>query len=140
MLYIARAAVNNLLSIDLGRGSRLPAWATSMGRVLLSALPEEQLEVTLSRAALIRYTPHTLCDMPGLRAEIARVRMQGYALADRQIEVGLCSLAVPVLSRNGQVVAALNVGVPAATTSAAALKEKALAPLRRAAMDLSLQL
>jgi IclR family pca regulon transcriptional regulator len=74
------------------------------GRVLLSALPEEQL-VTLSRA-LIRYTPHTLCDMAGLRAEIARVRMQGYALADRQIEVGLCSLAVPVLSRHGQVVAA----------------------------------
>ena len=140
VLYIARAAVNNLLSVDLGRGSRLPAWATSMGRVLLSALPEEQLEVTLSRAALIRYTPHTLCDMAGLRAEIARVRMQGYALADRQIEVGLCSLAVPVLSRHGQVVAALTVGVPAATTSAAALKEKALAPLRRAAMDLSLQL
>jgi hypothetical protein len=91
VLYIARAAVNNLLSVDIGRGSRLPAWATSMGRVLLSALPEEQLEVTLSRAALIRYTPHTLCDMAGLRAEIARVRMQGYALADRQIEVGLCA-------------------------------------------------
>ncbi|STU73452.1 Pca regulon regulatory protein PcaR [Klebsiella pneumoniae] len=80
------------------------------GRVLLSALPEEQLEVTLSRVKLIRYTPHTLCDLSGLRAEIARVRMQGYALADRQIEVGLCSLAVPVLSRHGQVVAALNVG------------------------------
>lgn len=47
VLYIARAAVNNLLSVDIGRGSRLPAWATSMGRVLLSALPEEQLEVTL---------------------------------------------------------------------------------------------
>jgi hypothetical protein len=58
VLYIARAAVNNLLSVDIGRGSRLPAWATSMGRVLLSALPEEQLEVTLSRANLIRYTPH----------------------------------------------------------------------------------
>lgn len=76
VLYIARAAVNNLLSVDIGRGSRLPAWATSMGRVLLSALPEEQLEVTLSRASLIRYTPYTLCDLPGLRQEIARVRMQ----------------------------------------------------------------
>lgn len=127
VLYIARAAVNNLLSVDIGRGSRLPAWATSMGRVLLSALPEEQLEVTLSRASLIRYTPYTLCDLPGLRREIARVRMQGYALADRQIEVGLCSLAVPLLSRSGQVVAALNVGVPAGYTNAAALKEKALA-------------
>jgi hypothetical protein len=61
--------------------------------------------------------------MPGLRQEIARVRMQGYALADRQIEVGLCSLAVPLLSRSGQVVAALNVGVPAGYTNAAALKE-----------------
>lgn len=140
VLYIARAAVNNLLSVDIGRGSRLPAWATSMGRVLLSALPEEQLEVTLSRAVLMRYTPHTVCDLPGLREEIAKVRMQGYALADRQIEVGLCSLAVPLLSRGGQVVAALNVGVPAAAMSAAALKELALAPLRRAAMELSLQL
>ncbi len=76
VLYIARAAVNNLLSIDLGRGSRPPAWATSMGRVLLSALPEEQLEVTLSRVTLIRYTPHypvrfvrfTCRDRPGAHA------------------------------------------------------------------------
>lgn len=111
-----------------------------MGRVLLSALPEDQLDVTLSRANLIRYTPHTLCDLAGLREEIARVRMQGYAIADRQIEVGLCSLAVPLLSRSGQVVAALNVGVPASAMSAVALREKALAPLRRAAMELSLQL
>lgn len=140
VLYIARAAVNNLLSVDIGRGSRLPAWATSMGRVLLSALPEELLEVTLSRAQLLRYTPHTICDLAALREEIARVRIQGYALADRQIEVGLCSLAVPLLSRNGTVVAALNVGVPASSMSAAALKEKALAPLRRSAMELSLQL
>ncbi len=140
VLYIARAAVNNLLSVDIGRGSRLPAWATSMGRVLLSALAEEQLNVTLSRANLLRYTPHTLCDLAGLRQEIARVRMQGYAIADRQIEVGLCSLAVPLLSRSGQVVAALNVGVPASAMSAAALREKALDPLRRAAMALSLQL
>lgn len=140
VLYIARAAVNNLLSVDIGRGSRLPAWATSMGRVLLSALPEDQLDVTLSRAQLLRYTPHTLCDLPSLREEIARVRIQGYALADRQIEVGLCSLAVPLLSRAGTVVAALNVGVPASSMSAAALKEKALAPLRRSAMELSLQL
>lgn len=88
----------------------------------------------------MRYTPYTLCDPTALRAEIAKVRMQGYALADRQIEVGLCSLAVPLLSRSGQVVAALNVGVPASSMSAAALKEKALAPLRRAAMELSLQL
>ncbi|EMX9178247.1 helix-turn-helix domain-containing protein [Citrobacter sedlakii] len=140
VLYIARAAMNNLLSVDIGRGSRLPAWATSMGRVLLSALPEEQLEVTLSRASLLRYTPYTLCDRSALRDEIRRVRMQGYALADRQIEVGLCSLAVPLLSRSGILVAALNVGVPASSMSADALKLKALAPLRRAAMELSLKL
>lgn len=131
----AKSAIETALLDAQGKALGLPVSA-----LLGGALPEEQLEVTLSRATLIRYTPHTLCDLSGLRAEIARVRMQGYALADRQIEVGLCSLAVPVLSRHGQVVAALNVGVPAATVSAAALKGKALAPLRRAAMDLSLQL
>ncbi len=100
-----------------------------MGRVLLSALPEEQLEVTLSRVTLIRYTPHTLCDLSGLRAEIARVRMQGYALADRQIEVGLCSLAVPVLSRHGQVVAARECrGTCRDGHAPTALKEKASRP------------
>lgn len=140
VLYIARSAFNNLLSIDIGRGSRLPAWATSMGRVLLSALPQEMLDETLDRVAPVRYTPHTLCDKNALREEILRVRMQGYALADRQIEVGLCSLAVPLLTRNGQTVAALNVGVPAGITSAAQLKERALGPLRRTAMELSLTL
>ncbi len=138
MLYIARAAVNNLLSVDLGRGSRLPAWATSMGRVLLSALPEEQLEVTLSRAVLIRYTPTPCAIWPGYARRLIGC-MQGYALADRQIEVGLCSLAVPVLSRHGG-------GGRAECRGAGrdgqrrGVKEKALAPLRRAAMDLSLQL
>lgn len=140
VLYIARSAFNNLLSIDIGRGSRLPAWATSMGRVLLSALPDDMLDDALVRAVPLRYTPHTLCDKAALREEILRVRMQGYALADRQIEMGLCSLAVPLLARSGQVVAALNVGVPATTTSATQLRDKVLGPLRRAAMDLSLTL
>ena len=76
--------------------------------------------------------------MAGLRAEIDRVRMQGYALADRQIEVGLCSLAVPVLSRHGQVVAALNVGA-GRDGQRRGVKEEPSPPLRRAAMDLSLQ-
>ena len=125
MLLMGAAWAVNLLSIDLGRGSRLPAWATSMGRVLLSALPEEQLEVTLSRATLIRYTPHTLCDLSGLRAEIARCACRAMPSPTGRSEVGLCSLAVPVLSRHGQVVAALNVGVPAATVNARGVKEKA---------------
>lgn len=103
-------------------------------------LPDEQLNVTLSRINMIRYTPHTLNSLSALREELARVRRQGYALADRQIEVGLCSLAVPLLSRNNQVVAALNVGVPSASMSGAELKELALPALRRVAMDLSLQL
>ena len=97
--------------------------------------------MTLSRATLIRYTPHTLCDLSGLRAEIARVRMQGYALADRQIEVGLCSLAVPdaVASRSGG-------GRPECRGTCrdgqrrGVKKEGSPSPLRRAAMDLSLQL
>ncbi len=140
VLYIARTAVDNLMSIDIGRGSRLPAWATSMGRVLLSALPEEELEVYLGRAKLLRYTQHTVSSVAQLREEIALARRQGYAINDQQLEIGLRSVAVPMLARGGKVVAAMNVGVPATEVSVTELRANILPPLRRAAADLSMSL
>jgi IclR family pca regulon transcriptional regulator len=140
VLYIARTAVNNLVSIDIGRGSRLPAWATSMGRVLLSALPEAELEAWLGRAKLIRYTQYSITTIAQLREEIALVRRQGYAINDQQLEIGLRSVAVPMLARGGKVVAAMNVGVPAAELTVADLRAQILPPLRRAAAELSMSL
>ena len=140
VLYIARTAVDNILSMDIGRGSRLPAWVTSMGRVLLSALPEDELEDYLMRAKRIRYTQHTLVSLEALRDEISRVRRQGYAINDQQLEVGLRSVAVPMLARDAKVVAAMNVGVHASRMSVVQLREVILPPLRRAAMELSMKL
>ncbi len=140
ILYIARASVKRIMTIDLGRGSRLPAYATSMGLVLLSALDEAQLEDYLSRVAIEPLTEFTVGSAAALRAELAQVRRQGYAINDQQLEVGLRSIAVPMHSRKGGVVAAMNVGANASQRSAAELRERVLPQLQRAAMELALLL
>lgn len=140
VLYIARAAVDNIISMDIGRGSRLPAWATSMGRVLLSALPEPELEEILARTKRVPYTSHTLVTLPQLREELNRVRRQGYAINDQQLEMGLRSIAVPLLAAGGQVVAAMNVGVQASRMSVDRLRNEVLPTLRRTATDLAMRI
>lgn len=140
ILYIARASVKRIMTIDLGRGSRLPAYATSMGLVLLSALEEEQLEDYLSRVAIEPLTEFTVGNAEALRAQLDQVRRQGYAINDQQLEVGLRSIAVPMHSRRGGVVAAMNVGVNASQVPAAELRERVLPQLQRAAMELALLL
>jgi IclR family pca regulon transcriptional regulator len=140
ILYIARASVKRIMTIDLGRGSRLPAYATSMGLVLLSALEEAQLEDYLSRVAIEPLTEFTVGNAAALRAQLEQVRRQGYAINDQQLEVGLRSIAVPMHSRRGGVVAAMNVGVNASQVPAAELRERVLPQLQRAAMELALLL
>lgn len=140
ILYIARASVKRIMTIDLGRGSRLPAYATSMGLVLLSALEEEQLEDYLSRVAIEPLTEYTVGNAEALRSQLEQVRRQGYAINDQQLEVGLRSIAVPMHSRRGGVVAAMNVGVNASQVPAAELRERVLPQLQRAAMELALLL
>ncbi|WP_067707147.1 IclR family transcriptional regulator C-terminal domain-containing protein [Erwinia sp. ErVv1] len=140
ILYIARASVSRIMKIDLGRGSRLPAYATSMGLVLLSELPDAELEAYLNRVQLSAFTPHTLTDKALLREELIKIKSQGYAINDQQLEIGLRSMAVPMHSARGKVVAAMNVGTHVSQTSSAELKEVFLPKLQRAAMELSLLL
>ena len=140
ILYISRASGARIMTIDLDVGSRLPAWSTSMGRVLLSHLPEEQLNDFLGRINMIRYTPQTIVSVSKLREELQRVRQQGYALNDQELEMGLRSIAVPLYNPHGQVEAALNVGVHAGQVSAQALREQVLPALQDAALELSLLL
>lgn len=121
IVYIARAAQRRVMSINLMPGSRLPAYSASMGRVLLAALSDAQVEAILSQSQLRAHTPRTLTDPVELKAEIARVREQGYAVIDQELEIGLCSIAVPVRNDRGRVVAAINVGAPAAILPAADL-------------------
>ena len=140
ILYIARVSSSRIMTIDLDIGSRLPAWSTSMGRVLLSHLPEEKLNDLLGRITMIRYTSRTVESVPALRAELKKVRQQGYALNDQELEMGLRSIAVPLMNEQGQVHAALNVGVHAGQVSAAELRERVLPELQKAARELALLL
>lgn len=110
IVYVARAAHRKVMSIALMPGSRLPAWCTSMGRVMLAALPEDEARALLGTAPFPARTPRTLTDPAAVMAELARIRAQGYALIDQEVEMGLRSIAVPVLNVRGRTVAALNVG------------------------------
>jgi IclR family transcriptional regulator, pca regulon regulatory protein len=126
IVYIARAAQRRVMSINLMPGSRLPAYSASMGRVLMAALTDAEVDEILSASQLKAHTRRTLTDPALLRAEIDRVRAQGYAVIDQELEIGLCSIAVPIRNDRNRVVAAINVGAPAAVLPASELPQHCL--------------
>ncbi|SDM77456.1 transcriptional regulator, IclR family [Streptomyces sp. cf386] len=111
--YTARAATSRVMSVNVTVGTRLPAYATSMGRVLLADLPPGERRL----GNLSPLTPHTTTDPTTLTAALENVRTLGYALVDEELEAGLRSVAVPVRDRTGRVVAAVNVAMHAARRS-----------------------
>lgn len=113
IVYVARAAQRRVMSIGLMPGSRLPAHCTSMGRVLLAALPEDEARAVVDASDLTPRTPHSLTDPGEIMAAIAAARAAGHAIVDQEVELGLRSLAVPVVNSRGKTVAALNTGVAA---------------------------
>lgn len=113
IVYVARVAVSRIMSAAIGVGTRLPAFATSMGRVLTAFASDEERERFIQRAQLSALTPRTITDRGALRAELDRVREQGWALVDQELEEGLRSIAAPVRDASGRVVAAVNVAAPA---------------------------
>ncbi len=131
IVYLARAAQRRVMSIGLMPGSRLPAHCTSMGRVLLAALAEDEARALVERSDLTPRTPRSLTDPEAIMAEISRVRASGFAVIDQEVEMGLRSIAVPLFNARGAVVAALNTGVSAVQDEAAALEELYLGPLTR---------
>jgi IclR family pca regulon transcriptional regulator len=136
IVYVARAATRRILSIGLAVGSRLPAACTSMGRVLLANLDDAALARVLARVKLVRHTERTIMDKDALRAELRRIRLQGFAIVDQELEVGLRSCAVPIRGRDGTVIAAINVGVQAGRADARTLQREFLPALRTAAEEI----
>ncbi|MGW3106044.1 IclR family transcriptional regulator domain-containing protein [Streptomyces sp. NPDC001100] len=116
--YTARVATSRVMSVNIAVGTRFPAYATALGRVLLSDAPPATLRQALADPRPL--TPHTLTDPGALSTALERVRSQGYALVDEELEAGLRSLAVPVRDRTGRVVAALNTATHVARRPAAA--------------------
>ncbi|NKX50852.1 helix-turn-helix domain-containing protein [Arthrobacter deserti] len=111
IVYIARIHTRRIMTVGITVGTRFPAYATSMGRVLLAGLPGPELEEYLARTELLPLTPRTISTAAALREELARVRRQGYALVDQELETGLRSVAVPIHRPDGTVAAALNVSM-----------------------------
>jgi IclR family pca regulon transcriptional regulator len=141
ILYIARSSTTTrLMSIDLGLGSRLPAYCTSMGRVLLAWLPPAQLDQYLSRVKLTRLTNRTVSTAAELKRVLSEIRRDGYAIVDQELEIGLRSIAVPVKDAAARCVAAINVGTQSARVSVAEMQARFLAPLQAAASELSVLL
>lgn len=135
--YVARSkSTSRIMSVDLGVGSRLPAYCTSMGRVLMAAMSPQELDEHMAGQRYARRTPHTVTALRQLRLVLAGVREAGYAINDQELELGLRSIAVPVRNRRGVVVAALNVGTQAARRSVQEMETRLLPPLRKAAADL----
>ncbi|WP_018000588.1 IclR family transcriptional regulator C-terminal domain-containing protein [Paracoccus sp. N5] len=131
IVYLARAAQRRVMSIGLMPGSRLPAHCTSMGRVLLAALPEPEARAIVERSDLTPRTRHSLTAPDEIMARIRQVRAEGHAVIDQEVELGLRSLAVPLWNAHGRVVAALNTGVAAVQSSAEELVALYLPALRR---------
>ena len=137
IVYVARMPAKRSLSLTLTIGSRLPAYPTSMGRVLLAGLPSARFDEYLATTTLEKLTKHTVTDIGQFCEIIAGVRRLGYAIIDEEREEGVRSTAVPLVGRNGDVVAAMNVSVNAARISHDELRDRMLPRLKATAEDIS---
>jgi IclR family pca regulon transcriptional regulator len=137
VVYIARRAANRIMSINLAVGSRLPAHATSMGKVLLAYLPPDELEHYFESVVREPLTANTIVDERSLRAVFEEVRENGWAVADEESELGVRSAAAPLEGRDGEVHAAINVSAHAARVSLDQLQRDYLPVLLEAARGIS---
>lgn len=136
VVYVARIPGERIMSVALNVGTRLPAWCTSMGRVLLSGLAEDELKRFLAGIEPRKLTEKSVTDRRKLAAIIRAVAVEGFALVDEELEIGLRSIAVPIRDRAGRIVAAVNVSTQSARFTPAAMRREILPPLRRAAADI----
>jgi IclR family pca regulon transcriptional regulator len=137
VVYVARVPTRRIMTVALGVGTRLPAHATSMGRVLLAGLPDDELERFLERTPLERHTERTITDSAALRTAVHETRRRGWALVDQELEIGLRSIAAPVVRGSAGTVAAVNVSAAALRVSLEDFRERFLPALLETAAAIS---
>lgn len=137
LVYVLRVPTHKIVSINLGIGSRLPAYCTSMGRVLLAALPPEEALKRLQTTPRVARTHRTVTDAADLARLVAQAREKGWALVNQELEEGLVSLAVPVRDRSGRTIAAMNISGQVNRTPPDQMLERFLPRLRSAADRIS---
>ena len=137
IVYVLRVPTRKIMSIGLGVGSRLPAYCTSMGRMLLAGLPDEEVARRLHASRREALTRYTITDVDALVAKVQQARRQGWCLVNQELEEGLVSIAAPISGRGGRMVAALNISGQANRTSPKLMQETMLPPLLEAARTIS---
>ncbi|MDM0105115.1 IclR family transcriptional regulator C-terminal domain-containing protein [Variovorax sp. J22R24] len=137
IVYVMRVPTHKIMSISLGVGSRLPAYCTSMGRLLLAELKDEEIHARLAASNREALTKHTVTDVDALFAKVVQARRQGWCLVNQELEEGLVSIAAPIVDRAGRAVAALNISGQANRTSAKVMQETMLPALLASASEIS---
>lgn len=137
LVYVLRVPTHKIMRIHLGIGSRLPAYCTSMGRVLLAGLPADEVRARLSLRERTAFTSRTVTDLPTLLGLVEETRRQGWCLVNQELEEGLVSLAAPIVDRTGRTIAALNISGQANRTPPEAMIEQFLPRLLQAARDIA---
>lgn len=136
VICIAATSAGRVVSSTLQPGTRVPAYCTANGRVLLSALPQSEVDAWIAKQTLAPLTPSTVTSPERLRLEIARAHAQGYATVDQELELGLRTISVPLKSYRGDVLAAMNISVHAARVSMDQLVNDCLPALMQAQASL----
>ncbi len=136
VVYVARVPTRRIMAVAIAVGTRFPAYATSMGRVLLAGQSDDWLDGYLASTTLRSFTPYTVVEPARLRAELLRVRAQGWAMVDQELEQGLRSIAAPLRDRDGRVVAAVNISAPTSRGETNAVRDELLPHLLRAAAQI----
>ncbi|MAY02789.1 MAG: IclR family transcriptional regulator [Gammaproteobacteria bacterium] len=137
VVYIARSLTRQLMSVSLNIGSRLPALSTSMGRVLLAAMPEQEIYKFIKKKKINKFTKHTLTDDSSILNEVLAARSQGYSLVNEELEIGLSSVSVPIINKQGKAVAAINISSQPQKMDKKRLKEELLPSLQQAAAKIA---
>ena len=136
IVYLARSSSSRIMSPALNVGRRLPAYCTSIGQVLLAHLPDRELDEYLAHARFYRYTDYTLTTVERLRETLEAIRANGFAFASQQMELRLCTLAVPVRDAGGHYVAGMNVILQGRLLPAVEMAEQFFRPLHEASLEL----
>lgn len=129
IVYVLRVPSSAVMTMAINVGARMPAHATSMGKVLLAALPDDELEAYLADAELQAYLPRTVTDASALRKQLDKVRAAGYALVDQELEEGLVAIAAPVHGRGGRAVGAINLSTHVMRRTVDSVRDELVGPL-----------
>jgi IclR family pca regulon transcriptional regulator len=129
VVYIARVPTKRIMTVAISVGTRFPAYATSMGRVLLSDMSEEWIDAYLAQVSLHHFTGHTITSPGGLRQELRKIRTRGWALVDQELEEGVRSIAAPIRDSDGKAIAAVNISTHAGRRTLDGIVADLLRPL-----------